>query len=138
MPRVLAASAVVALVLVGSSAAAWSGSGSGAGGVGATSMGAGNTPSATAPLLSTSVTVTWSGSSYANGASVQGYIIRRYNAVTGTAATVGAACSGIRTGTSCTENGVTAGSWKYTVTPAQGSWRGSESARSAAVTVPGV
>src|SRR5919205_1152276 len=106
MPRVLAASAVAALVLAGPSAAAWSGSGSGTGGVRATTMGSGNTPSARAPLLSTSVTVTWSASSYGNGATVQGYVVKRYNAVTGSAATVGASCNGIRSGTSCTESGV--------------------------------
>ena len=138
MKRELAASAVTALVLVGPSAAAWSGSGSGTAGTRATTMGAGNTPTATAPTLSTNVTVSWTRTSYANGALVQGYIVRRYNAVTGAAAGVGASCSGVVTGTSCTESGVTPGSWKYTVTPADGAWRGTESAQSAAVTVPGL
>jgi hypothetical protein len=138
MKRELAASAVAALVLVGPSAAAWSGSGTGTAGTRATTMGGGNTPAATAPVLSTNVTVNWTRSAYGNGALVQGYIIRRYNALTGASASVGASCSGIVGGSSCTESGVAAGSWKYTVTPAQGSWRGTESAQSAAVTVPGI
>jgi hypothetical protein len=137
MARVSAAAVLAALVLTGTSAAAWSGSGSGSGAGRATAMGAGQTPSASAPLLSTNVTVTWAPAAYGSGAQVQGYIIKRYNAVTGTAAAVGAACSGIRSGTSCTENGVTVGSWKYSVTPAQGLWRGTESPQSAAVSVPG-
>jgi hypothetical protein len=138
MRRVFAAAATVALALAGPSAAAWSGSAGGGGKAAATTMGAGQTPSATAPLLSSNVTVSWSRATFGNGAIVQGAIVRRYNSVTGTEAAVGGGCSGIRSGTSCTESGVTPGSWTYSITPAQGAWRGGESAHSAAVTVPGL
>ena len=138
MKRAAAASTAAALVLVGSSAAAWSSGASGSGKVGATTMGAGNAPTASAPTLSTNVTVSWAATSYGNGAQVGGYIIRRFNSVTGAEAVVGTSCSGIRSGLSCTESGVTPGSWTYSVTPAQGNWRGTEGPHSAVVTVPGL
>ena len=96
-------------------------------------MPAGNVPSGTAAVGS--VTVTWTASTFAGGAPVPGYVIRRFNSVTAAEAPVLSACSGIRSGTSCTESGVPIGSWKYTVTPAAGSWRGTQSAQSAAVVV---
>jgi hypothetical protein len=37
--------------------------------------------------------------------------------------------------TTCTENGVPTGTWKYTLTPAAGAWRGIEGAMSATITV---
>jgi hypothetical protein len=98
----------------------------------------GNKPTASAPTLSTNVTVTWAASAHASGAAVTGYVVRRYNSLTSAEATVGASCSGIRAGLSCTETGVAVGSWTYTVTPAEGNWRGGESARSSSVSVPGV
>src|SRR6185437_833759 len=70
MTRELAASAVAALVLTGTSAASWSGSGAGSAATRATTMGAGNAPSASAPTLSTNVTVSWTRASYGNGALV--------------------------------------------------------------------
>ena len=35
----------------------------------------------------------------------------------------------------CTETGVPTGTWKYTITPAAGAWRGTESGQSALVVV---
>jgi hypothetical protein len=37
--------------------------------------------------------------------------------------------------TTCTENSVPTGAWKYTVTPAAGAWRGIEGGMSATITV---
>jgi len=96
-------------------------------------MPAGNTPGASA-VLST-VTVTWAANSFPGGTPVPGYLIRRFNSLTQVEGTVLAACSGIRSGTSCVESGVPAGTWRYTVTPAAGVWRGAQSAQSTAVIV---
>jgi hypothetical protein len=100
-------------------------------------MPAGNTPSASVPLLSFNVTVSWSASTFAGGGSVSGYRVKRYPAAGGAAVTPGANCAGTISGTSCTENGVSLGSWRYTVTPVAGAWLGAESAQSVAVNVPG-
>ena len=61
-------------------------------------------------------------------------VVKRYNG-SGVAQTVGASCSGTIAATNCTESGVAAGTWRYSVTPANGNWRGTESAQSAAATV---
>ena len=109
--------------------AAWSSQGNGPGAAKSLSMPGGNTP--TASVSGTTVTVGWSASNFANGASVQGYRVRRYAAGTSTAITPGADCSGTITPLTCAENAVSGGSWEYTVTPLQGSWAGAESAKSA-------
>jgi hypothetical protein len=81
------------------------------------------------------VTVTWTASTFAGGTPVPGYVVRRFDSLTQAEATVLPACSGIVSGTSCVESGVPVGSWTYTVTPAAGTWRGAQSAQSAAVVV---
>jgi hypothetical protein len=81
------------------------------------------------------VTLSWAASNFAGGGVVPGYVIRRFNSVSQAEATVLTVCAGTVSGTTCTENGVSVGSWKYTVTPAAGSWRGAQSAQSAAVVV---
>lgn len=90
----------------------------------------GNTP--TASVSNRSVTVSWTAPS--GGAPVTGYVVKRYNN-SGTLQTIGANCSGTVAGTSCTESSVSAGTWKYSVTPANQNWRGTESAQSTAVAV---
>lgn len=94
---------------------------------------AGNTPTGTASA-GQHIAVSWTGSTFAGGRAVPGYVVKRYDLL-GNAQTVGAACAGTVTGTSCTENAVPLGTWKYSVTPAAGSWRGTESGQSAAVAV---
>ena len=129
--------AVLTFVLAGSAAwAFWTAMttpGSG-GAAAATSVNAGATPAASAS--GTSVTVSWSASTLATGQAVSGYRIARYNANTLVAQTVLSNCSGVITGTTCTENSVPAGSWKYAVTPVFATnWQGAESAKSSTVTV---
>jgi hypothetical protein len=131
--RRAAAILVGALTLAAPAAGAWSAGAGGSGAAAARTMPAGNVPSGTAAIGS--VTVTWTASTFAGGTPVPGYVVRRFNTVTAAEATVLSACSGIRSGTSCTESGVPTGSWKYSVTPAAGTWRGGQSAQSAAVTV---
>jgi hypothetical protein len=130
---------VVAIVMVAALAlapdvalGAWSGSGSGSGYSKARSMPVGNTPSAT--VSGRNVTVSWSASSFSGGPAVSGYVLKRYDG-SGNQQTIGASCAGTIPTVSCTESAVPAGSWRYTVTPKQGSWTGAESALSSAVTV---
>jgi hypothetical protein len=126
--------AVSLLVLTVSAAhASWAVDASGVGATKAKTMPGGNTP--TGSVSGNSVTVTWTGSSFAEGAAVPSYVIRRYDGITSTEATVAAGCAGTVTTTSCTENGVPIGSWRYTVTPAAGAWRGAESSPSALILV---
>jgi hypothetical protein len=98
----------------------------------ATSIVAGNAP--TASVSGRNVTVNWSASSVSGGPTAASYAIKRYNG-SGQQQTIGSGCSGTITGTSCTENAVQPGNWRYTVTPRYESWTGAESAQGAEVTV---
>jgi hypothetical protein len=115
----------------GTAYASWNGAASGSGAAKAAQL-----PTATAPTATASVhtvTVTWSAATV-GGQNVSGYTVKRYNAG-GTAQTVGAGCSGTISGLSCTEASVPSGTWRYTVTPIQGAWTGTESPQSSSVTV---
>ena len=91
----------------------------------------------TAPVTNHAVTLTWPASTFQSGGAVPAYELKRYAFVTGAPQTVGSGCNNTVAGTTCTEAGVPAGTWQYTVTPAAGSWRpsGGESPKSAVVTV---
>lgn len=134
--RLLAASLPIGIGLLLAPCAAafgaWSATGTGATGGAATVMPTGATPSVSA--AGTSVSVRWSLATLPGGAAVAGYVVKRYDATNGSLATVQANCSGTVTVTTCTESGVPAGSWNYTVTPVQSSWTGGESSYSAVVT----
>lgn len=125
--RLVAATLATAVALgsVSLALAAWSGSGTGSGAGRALTMPAGSAP--TAAANGTTVAVRWPAATFSGGDSVEGYLVQRYSAVNGGPATVGAACSGLITTTTCTESGVTAGAWFYTVVPVQGGWHGTES-----------
>lgn len=114
--------------------AAW-----GIGGSGTASALAYTMPSGNQPAVSTSessVTVRWPAASFPDGQGVAGYVIYRFDAASGTQATVGASCSGTVTTTTCTELNVPAGNWIYTDTPVQDNWIGGASAPSTPVIVP--
>lgn len=81
------------------------------------------------------MTVTWAASSFVGGGAVPNYVVRRFNALSGAEGAVGAACSGLVAATSCVEAGVPTGTWKYSITPAAGAWRGGQSAQGSAVVV---
>ena len=115
-------------------AAAWSTGGTGAGTGRAFTMPAGTTP--TAVVSGTSVTVSWTASTFPDGTPVEGYRVTRSNGATGAPATIGRSCSIEITTTSCTESGVPAGLWVYAVVPVEASWVGAASPPSAAVSVP--
>jgi hypothetical protein len=111
-------------------AASWSNPGNGRGYSKAQALSQGNSPAAT--VSNRNVTVSWSASSGA--VPVTGYAVKRYDA-NGVAQAIGSGCSGTVAGLTCTEQNVPAGQWRYSVTPLNNNWRGSESAQSALVTV---
>lgn len=122
--------AAVAVGYPGGAAAGWSLLRSGSGAAQATSLNAGSVPTLTNGS-GHNVIVSWAASTYASGGSPQGYLIKRYNGTTG--AFVANACGGtVITTVTCTD-AASKGTWKYTVTPATGNWRGAESALSAAI-----
>jgi hypothetical protein len=129
----LFALAAVAVGFPGGAAAGWRLVGSGSGAAKAKTLGAGNAP--TGSVSGRKVTLSWTASSYTNGGTAAGYVVRRYSASTGVAQMVGSACAGTIASLTCTESGVSAGAWQYTVTPATGNWRGPESAKSTVVNV---
>jgi hypothetical protein len=130
----LLGAALVALASARAGEAAWSALRSGNGATKSKTMPAANgVPAGT--VTSHDVTLTWSAAHFADGSSVPGYVVKRYDAVTNAQQTVLSACNGIVAATTCVEHSVPTGTWKYTVTPAAGSWRGTESAQSAIVIV---
>ena len=131
---VAAGVALAALAPVAAMATAgWSATATnGVGAAKAQGIAGGNTP--TASVAAQSVTVSWTASTLSGGTAVDGYVIKRYN-TSNVLQTTGAGCSGTIAALTCTETAVPAGTWKYSVTPAKGTWRGAESARSSNVTV---
>lgn len=97
---------------------------------------------ASAPAVSlegnSNVLVDWSPSTMSDGSGVDRYLVKRYDADTDAPQTILSSCAVTIPATSCTEASVPAGDWRYSVTPTVGdNWRGAESARSAAIAVPG-
>jgi hypothetical protein len=133
--RVVVLGAIAVLASAGAADSAWSprGAGNGAARSQVISTSTGNVP--TGSVASHSVTLTWSASHFAGGGNVPSYVVKRYDALSNAVQTVLAGCSGLVGATTCTESSVPTGTWKYTITPAAGSWRGIESAKSATVTV---
>jgi hypothetical protein len=125
---------LLAAMPVGNASAAWQWGVGGVSASAAKTMPAGNVPNPPT-AAGRNVTVTWSASPFASGGNVPAYVIRRFNAVTSAESTVLATCSGLVAATTCTENNVPTGSWKYSVTPAAGMWRGTQSGQSASVLV---
>jgi len=125
--------AVVAVGFPGGAAAGWTKPSSGSSQAKAKTLGAGNAPTTT--VAGHKVTVRWTASSYAEGGNAAGYLIKRYNAVTGVVQTIGSACNGTIAALTCVENSVPTGSWQYSVTPATANWRGPEGAKSTTVVV---
>ena len=128
--RFLIAAIAVAVMLPAFAQASWNSNGSGRGYSKANSVAAGNTP--TTSVSNRSVTVNWTATG--GGVPVTGYVVKRYSSG-GALQTIGANCTGTVAGTSCTENSVPPGNWRYSVTPTRQNWRGNESGQSTAVTV---
>ena len=126
MKRVALLVLAVACVVTapGIAAASWSAHGTGDAGGKADTAPAGKRP--TVAVSGRNVALTWAASSFTNGSNVAAYNINRYDAATGTPATVKNGCAGSITSLSCTENAVPPGTWYYTVTPVQHNWTGPE------------
>ena len=134
MKRLLVAFVGLTIVLTPVAAQArWSPPGSGRGYAEADVAPDGNQP--TVSLTGRTATVSWTTSQFADGVNVSGYLVSRYDAGTGTQATVGSSCAGTIGVLTCTENNVSPGSWYYTVTPKQQNWIGGESLNSATITI---
>ena len=127
---VIALAVVTALAGAGSAGASWSSDGEGDAYAVARSLGAGSAP--TTSVSGRNVTVNWSAAG--GNVPVGGYVVKRYSNGD-VEQTIGASCSGTIAGTSCTENAVPAGTWRYTVTPVRQNWRGAESPQSPAAVV---
>lgn len=124
-------SAVVVLVCAASAAAGWTAASNGDAQAAAATLAAGPTPTASAPFLSMTITVTW-----AAVPSATGYSITRANGV-GVVQAAAGTCAGVVTGTSCSET-VSTGTYRYSVAVRRGSWTGAAGATSAPVGVPGI
>jgi Cellulose binding domain/Concanavalin A-like lectin/glucanases superfamily len=132
-------SILLAVCLIMSAVMAWAfwSAGSWTGGNGAaavTSVNQGATPTASA--VAQAVTVSWAASTLTSGQAVTGYQVKRYDANTLAPQTILSSCTGTVAATTCVENSVPPGSWKYAITPVfAANWLGAESARSTTVTV---
>lgn len=129
----LSIAVAVAVGFPGGAAAGWRVVASGAAKAKAKTLGSGNRPAGS--VSGHKVTVTWAASTYLEGGAPGGYIVNRYNATTGALQTIGNKCDGTINALTCTENGVPAGSWQYTITPVTANWRGPESVKSLTVVV---
>src|SRR5947207_10354906 len=88
------------------------------GGAAAATVNQGATPSVSVTAIGREVSVSWGAATLSNGAPVGGYVVERYPSGGGSSAlsSVGS-CTGTVSATSCVEDDVPAGTWKYTVTP---------------------
>jgi len=124
-------------VTAGSALASWQPAGSGVGSARSKNMSASTGAKPTATPSVHNVTVNWAASTFQEGGAAPAYVVKRYDLL-GNPQTVGAACSGLVSGTSCIESGVPTNTWKYSVTPAAGIWRGVEGPQSDPVIVTGL
>src|SRR6266511_3770363 len=114
----------LAATCVGVASASWLTSALGSGRAAAQNVNAGNQP--TVQAVGSTVTVSWSASTLSGGGPVEGYQVKRYNS-SNVLQVIGPNCAGTVAGLTCTEMSVLNGDWKYSVTPVQGSWSGTES-----------
>src|SRR5207244_1930845 len=124
--------AIIAIMAMGGAALAFWGStdSSNPARAAADALQAGSAPTASA--TNQSVTVTWTAGSTVGGRPATGYSVHRYaSASGGTAVPAPGGCAGTILALTCTEAGVPAGLWYYTITPNLSLWVGNESARTA-------
>jgi hypothetical protein len=131
--RVLVATVIAVLAIPSVALASWTTTGTGRGYAMADVAPTGAQP--TVAITGRNAAVSWTAARFADGMSVQGYMVRRYDAASGTSATVGGGCAGLVTALTCTEAAVDPGSWRYTITPVHQNWTGGESPASLIATV---
>lgn len=129
----VATAMAVPLAVVTPAQATWSVSGTGTAAALSDVMPSGTQP--TASVTGASVQLQWSAASFAGGGSVAAYVVNQFNATTGSSTSVGPGCSAQVTGTSCTETGVPAGTWDYSISTVEHNWTGAAGPLSSAVTV---
>ncbi|MCW3031378.1 MAG: laminin sub domain 2, partial [Solirubrobacterales bacterium] len=130
-----AAMLIVAVVGTGAAQAYLSGTATGAGGGRVGTLNAPSAASASTVVGSSTVTVSWTASAPAGGLTPSGYYVRRWSAGTPTLAggTCGTPSSPVNK-TSCKDEGVSDGTYTYTVVAVYRSWT-AESAHSSSATV---
>lgn len=121
--------ALLALLAIPAAAGAWSASGAGAAATRANALAAGGQPLAVGVL--TTVSLSWSAGPIPGTA----YVVKRYNGMSGALSSIGGTCTGVVTGTSCSDTSVPIGTWRYAVTPVHNNWTGTEGARSLLVSI---
>jgi hypothetical protein len=131
--RVVVATVVAVLAIPSVAAATWTSAGNGRAYAKADVAPTGARPTVT--VTGRNAAVAWTVAKFTDGTSVQGYRVQRYDATTGTVATVGSGCAGLVTALTCTETAVDPGAWRYTVTPIHHNWSGTESPQSLSATV---
>ena len=116
--------------------AAWTSSAGGSGRASAITVDPGSAPMAT--TSGRTVELSWAPSTMSNGEAVDGYVITRYDSTGSSQQTiVSGTCASLVSGTDCSETATPPGTWRYSVTPAYGDWRGPESPKtSVAVGTP--
>jgi hypothetical protein len=130
---VVVATVVAVLAIPGVALATWTTNGNGRAYAKADVAPTGARPTVT--VTGRNAAVAWSAAKFADGTSVQGYTVKRYDATTGTVAVVGSGCVGLITALTCTESAVGPGAWRYTITPVHHNWTGGESPQSLTATV---
>jgi len=127
----LAAAAAAGLLLASDSPAGWATAAGGNGSGQAAALENGPTPTASVPLLSMTITVTWGASPLATG-----YAVTRYNGL-GVAQAPTGTCAGTVTATSCTET-VATGVYTYRIALRRNAWMGGTGSASTPVSTPGL
>ena len=125
------ASVVVVGLQSSSASAGWQVAASGSGRALAQTIPTTATPTASA--VGRDVAVSWAATALSGGTPASGYVVRRFDAALVQQTTL-ASCTSVTTN-SCVESNVPSGTWTYSVQATRGNWLGSQSARSASVTV---
>ena len=122
--RILVTALVAGLLTsLAPSQAAWQTPAGGWGFSNSTAVGPGSSPSPAAG--GRTVSLTWPAATLDSGAPVGGYVVRRYDLGTSTELPIATGtCASLVATTSSTHSAAPPGSWRYTITGAQGAWRG--------------
>ena len=134
--RILVTALVAGLLTsLAPSQAAWQTPAGGWGFSNSTAVGPGSSPSPAAG--GRTVSLTWPAATLDSGAPVGGYVVRRYDLGTSTELPIATGtCASLVATTSCTHTAAPPGSWRYTITGAQGAWRGPESPAGSVTVAP--